>query len=102
MSEEGKQAALAIAEQGMSTDDAIDWDDVDSEFDVDEDIDCHAGNADSIVKAWQKCGMAGTEYCDFECKFARAARAAIAQKREQSKARRRSHTSDIFTGTDQS
>lgn len=52
------------------------YDDLDEE---EEDADCHAGNADTLIGAWQVCGMAGTEYCDWECTFARRARAAIAK-----------------------
>lgn len=70
-------------------DDEQDWDD-------DEDADCHAGPGRNLIEMWQRCGMAGTEYCDFECKFARDARALIHQRRERGKANRRSHTTEMF------
>lgn len=42
-----------------------------------EDYECAAGNAPNDIKAWQLCSLAGTEYCDFECPFAREVRAKL-------------------------
>lgn len=73
-----------------------DFDD-DAEWDDDDDADCHAGAGRNLVEAWQRCGMAGTEYCDWECKFARQARAQMWEQQEKRKAKRRSHTADMLT-----
>lgn len=79
----------------MSGDYDEDFDDA-YEMEDDGDADCHAGSASTIIGAWQRCGMAGTEYCDWECSFARRARAEIAEQREKRKAKRRSHTPDLL------
>lgn len=48
----------------------------------DEDYNCGAyGPAKTDVKAWQMCSMAGTEYCDFECRFARSVRDGLRDER---------------------
>lgn len=47
--------------------DEDDYDDLEDEGEVSE---CGAYGAEDDIEAWQRCGMAGTEYCDFECDFA--------------------------------
>lgn len=52
----------------------------DYEDEDDWDYECGANGENDIV-AWQRCTMAGTEYCDFECPHARAVRAKLRHKR---------------------
>lgn len=52
-----------------------------------EDYECGAGNAPNDIKAWQQCSLAGTEYCDFECPFAREVRAKLRAESPEHKER---------------
>lgn len=78
----------------MPDDDMPDYLDEDGVCEWDE---CGAHGDGTDVQQWQRCMLAGTEHCDFECRFAAGVRALLARQRDDARERRRDHTPDLFT-----
>lgn len=72
-------------------------DDLDEFDDFDGMDECGAMGGDhSDTRAWQMCQLAGTEHCDWDCEFSRSVMRMIDRNERRRKARRRSHTADLF------
>lgn len=66
--------------------------------DDDETEECGAYGAGPAVQQWQRCQLAGTEHCDWECRFARRVRATLAEEKQALREKRRSKkATDMFT-----
>ena len=48
-----------------------------------DESECGAGAGPNDIVAWQRCSLAGTEHCDFECHFARAVRRKLREMEDE-------------------
>lgn len=67
-------------------------------LDEDADEECGAYGDGPAVRQWQRCQLAGTEHCDWECSFSRHVLLTLAEQKQVRRAIRRSKkAADMFT-----